>query len=215
MIRKAHTIKTGKRLLRHERGFTLVEMLVAIFIFSMVMLIAVGALLSMVDANRKAQTIKSAVNNLSFALDGMSRAIRVGTTFHCGTSGDATNASVLSSAANCGANGGTLISFESYGGNSSNPADQWVYCQGTGTTCNAAGTSILRSEDGGASYQSITSPEVIVQDLHFYVVGALTGAADRYQPKIVMVLHGFAGTNEKTKTELRLETTMTPRLLDE
>ena len=181
----------------------------------MVMLIAVGALLSMVDANRKAQTIKSAVNNLSFALDGMSRAIRVGTSFHCGTSGDATNAAVLSSAANCSASGGTLISFESFGGDSANTADQWVYCQGTGTTCDASGTAILRSEDGGASYQSITSPEVTVLDLHFYVVGALTGTADRFQPKIVMVLHGFAGTNEKTKTELRLETTMTPRLLDE
>ena len=195
-------------------GFTLIELLVSIFIFSMVMMIAVGSLLSMVDANRKAQTIKSAVNNLSFGLDGMSRAIRVGTNFRCSTSADAGSAALLSSAANC-AGGGTLLSFEAYSGDPANTNDQWVYCQGTGTTCSASGTAILRSQNGGATYQSITSPEVVVEDLHFYVAGSLAGSSDRLQPKIVMLLHGHAGSEAKTRTELRLETTMTPRLLDE
>lgn len=197
-----------------SRGFTLVELLVSVFIFSMVMLIAVGSLLSMIDANRKAQTIKSAVNNLSFALDGISRAVRVGTTFHCSTATDAGSAALLSTATNC-SGGGTLLSFEPYNGDTANTGDQWVYCRGTGTTCSDSGTSILRSQNGGASYASITSPEVTVDDLHFYVAGALAGAADRLQPKIVMVIHGYAGASTKTRTEIRLETTMTPRLLDE
>jgi prepilin-type N-terminal cleavage/methylation domain-containing protein len=197
-----------------SRGFTLVEMLVAVAIFSMVMLIAVGSLLSLIDSNHKAQTIKSAVNNLSFALDGVARASRVGNTFHCGTSADAGSAAVLSTAANC-ASGGTLIAFEPYGGSPGSTADQWVYCRGNGTACSDSGTSILRSKNGGASYESITSPEVVLEDLRFYVAGALSGSADRLQPKIVMVLRGYAGSSLKTRTQIRLQTTLTPRLLDE
>lgn len=201
-----------------SRGFTLVELLVSVFIFSMVMLIAVGSLLSMVDANKKAQTIKSAVNNLSFALDGMSRAIRVGTTFRCGVASQAGSSATLASAGDCvnSITGGSLIAFETYNGNRSSSGDQWVYCRGTGTACSDSGTSILRSQNGGASYHSITSSEVVVQDLRFYVVGSASKASgNRIQPKIVMVLHGYAGSNTKTRTELRLQTTMTPRLLDE
>lgn len=201
-----------------QKGFTLVELLVSVFIFSMVMLVAVGSLLSMVDANRKAQTIKSAVNNLSFALDGMSRAIRVGTTFRCGTAAQSGSSATLSSWGNCvnTVEGGSLIAFEAYGGNRSNSADQWVYCRGTGTTCSESGTAILRSQNGGANYQSITSSEVTVEDLRFYVVGvAPRSSGSMSQPRIVMVMHGYAGSNEKTKTEIRLQTTMTPRLLDE
>lgn len=201
-----------------QSGFTLVELLVSVFIFSMVMLIAVGSLLSMVDANRKAQTIKAAVNNLSFGLDGMSRAIRVGTNFHCGSASESGSAATLSTRGDCtnAVTGGTLISFEPFSGNPASTGDQWVYCRGTGTACSESGTSILRSQNGGASYLSLTSNEVIVQDLRFYVVGSASYASgNRIQPKIVMVMHGYAGSNEKTRTELRLETTMSPRLLDE
>lgn len=203
---------------QRESGFTLVELLVSVFIFSMVMLIAVGSLLSMVDANRKAQTIKSAVNNLSFGLDGMSRSIRVGTNFHCGGASEANSPAALASTGDCinGVAGGSLISFEPFNGNPASTADQWVYCKGTGTTCSESGTSILRSQNGGANYLSITSSEVVILDLRFYVVGSASLASgNRIQPKIVMVMHGYAGSNEKTRTELRLQTTMSPRLLDE
>ena len=181
------------------RGFTLVELLVSILIFSVVMLIAVGSLLSMIDANRKAQTIKAVVNNLSFALDGMGREIRTGSTFHCGSSG------ALASPLDCGGSGGTLIAFEPYGGDPSNANDQMVY--------RLSSNKIERSVDGGATYAAITAPEVTISDLRFFVIGS--SASDAVQPKIIMLLHGYAGTNEKTKTEIRFETSMTPRLLDE
>lgn len=197
-----------------SRGFTLIELLVAVFIFSVVMLVAVGSLLSLIASNRKAQTIKASVNNLSFALDGMVRSVRVGTTYHCGTSADAGSGAALATAANC-SSGGTLLAIEPFNGNTASTDDQWAYCRGNGTTCNDTGTSILRSQNGGTSYESITSSEVIIEDLKFYVVGALAGTADRTQPKVVMVLRGYAGSDEKTRTEVRLQTTMTPRLLDE
>ena len=60
-------------------GFTLVEMLVSISVFLVVMLVAASSLLSIIDGNNKAQSLKSAINNLNFALEDMEKNIRVGT----------------------------------------------------------------------------------------------------------------------------------------
>jgi len=68
------------------RGFTLIEFIVAVAIFVVVVLIAAGALLSIIEANRKTQSSKSVINNLNFALEGMSRSIRVGTDYSGGGS---------------------------------------------------------------------------------------------------------------------------------
>jgi type II secretory pathway pseudopilin PulG len=56
-------------------------MIVAIFIFSIVVTIASGAMLSMISANRKAQALKTVMNNVNLALDSMSRDIRFGTNY--------------------------------------------------------------------------------------------------------------------------------------
>lgn len=61
-----------------QKGFTLVEMIVSMAIFIVVALIAVGALLKVLDANRKSLNLKTAINNLNFALESMSREMRVG-----------------------------------------------------------------------------------------------------------------------------------------
>jgi len=66
-----------------QKGFTLVEMLVSVAIFAVVMTVALGSLLAMSESDRKAQTLKSVINNLNFSLDSMSRAIRTGTTYSC------------------------------------------------------------------------------------------------------------------------------------
>ena len=67
----------------HNKGFTLLEMIVSIAIFTVVALVAVGALLKVVDANKKAQSLKTSINNLNFALDSISREMRVGSNYQC------------------------------------------------------------------------------------------------------------------------------------
>ncbi len=71
-----------------ERGFTLIEMIVAVGLFAVVMLISVAALLSLSAANRKAQALQSVVNNLNISIDGMVRSIREGSDYKCGGSVD-------------------------------------------------------------------------------------------------------------------------------
>jgi len=64
-------------------GFTLIEMIVSMGIFTVVAVIAVGALLHIVNTNNQAQTLQTAMNNAGFALDAMSREIRVGSSYRC------------------------------------------------------------------------------------------------------------------------------------
>ena len=63
------------------RGFTLIEMIVSVGLFAIVMLVCVGALLSLVNANRKAQALQSVMNNLNIALDGIVRNAREGSDY--------------------------------------------------------------------------------------------------------------------------------------
>jgi prepilin-type N-terminal cleavage/methylation domain-containing protein len=61
--------------LKKEGGFTLVETLVAVGIFSVIMMVAAGSLLTIIDANAKAQAIKTSVNNVNFAVETVSNAL--------------------------------------------------------------------------------------------------------------------------------------------
>jgi len=124
-----------------ERGFTLVEMIVAVALFSVVMLVSVGTLLALVGANRKAQALQSVMSNLNIALDSMVRSIRMGSVYHCGGG----NYTVP---ADC-ANGGTTFAFKPFGVSSAP------------TVYRFNGTRIERSENGG-SFIGITAPEVSI-----------------------------------------------------
>jgi prepilin-type N-terminal cleavage/methylation domain-containing protein len=70
---------------QRNKGFTLVEIMVALTIFSVLMVSSVGVLLVMIDANAKAQAIYAASTNLSFALDSMTRDMRTGYHYYCVT----------------------------------------------------------------------------------------------------------------------------------
>lgn len=68
------------------KGFTLVELMVSLTVFSIVMTISTGTLLVMIDINAKAQAINSATSNLTFALDSMTRDLRTGRHYYCDVS---------------------------------------------------------------------------------------------------------------------------------
>ena len=61
------------------RGFTLVELIVAIGLFALIMTLSAGAYLLMIGVNRQVQSTATGIDNLSFALEDMTRSIRTGT----------------------------------------------------------------------------------------------------------------------------------------
>ena len=192
-----------------SRGFTLVEMIVAIALFAVVMLVAVGALLSLSGANRKAQALQSVMNNLDIALDGMVRNMRMGGEFHCGSGTFQGNGSD-----DCASQGGTEFSFKPYCDPATcNEANEstWVYqfVPGSG----GVPGYIERSEDGGSHWVQLTATEVSIDNVTFYVTGSEPG--DTVQPKVLIVVKGEAGTGSaQTETTFHIEATAVQRELD-
>ncbi|PIR86264.1 hypothetical protein COU13_01895 [Candidatus Kaiserbacteria bacterium CG10_big_fil_rev_8_21_14_0_10_43_70] len=186
-----------------KRGFSLIEMMVAVALFAIVMVISTGALLALIDATRKAQALQSVMNNLNIALDGMVRGIRMGNTYHCG------NLGTISDPRDC-QNGNTFFAFESFGGNTSTISDQLIY--NFTTDSNGIGR-VYKSVNGGSTWFAITAPEVEIEDLNFYVTGTTVG--DDSQPKVVITVRGTAGAEKaKTKTTFSIQATAAQRVLD-
>jgi type II secretory pathway pseudopilin PulG len=185
-------------------------MVVAVGLFAIVMTICVDVLLSLVNADRKAQALQSVMNNLNIALDGMVRNIREGTTFHCG-SGALTTTQDCSSTTDDPGNH-YLFAFEPYGKSASNtpPDPPTIYLY------NATDQRLYRSVDGNPSDAvAITAPEVSIDSLQFYVVGTAHGNGDTVQPKVVIVIKGTAGTaGTAERTTFHIQATAVQRQLD-
>lgn len=177
-------------------------MIVASALFAVVMLVSTTTLLSLVSANRKAQSLQSVMNNLNVALDGMVRAMRMGSEYNCG--GDAEP--------DCATLPDERFSFLTFEGK------RWIYWL---EVENGIGR-IYKSESVDADPDdnnriAITAPTIDIDSLQFYVVGTDQGEedAERIQPKVVIAIKGIAGADKiKTRTEFSMQATAVQRVLD-
>ena len=201
-----------------QQGFTLIEMIVSLGIFAVVAVIAAGALLKVMDANRKSINLKNATNNLNFALESMSREMRVGGNYYCdGTSG-ASSRSVSSgmlTPRSCEVtNGEWLIAFDSskVSGtriDGSNCHLKYAYRfngtslqKGKETSCDAG---ILSS-----SFSDVTSS--IVKFSSNILKVKTIDTASKEQPYIFLFFKGSTGLKEKDKVDFAIQTSISQRI---
>lgn len=59
-----------------NKGFTLIEMLVSLTLFSVVVVITIGSIFTIIDSNRKSQSLSLVMNDLNFAIESMTRDIK-------------------------------------------------------------------------------------------------------------------------------------------
>lgn len=72
----SHTHTTKK-----HAGFTLMEVMVSVSIFTIVVIVGIGSLLTINETYRKSQTDRKAVDSLTYNLEAMSRRIRTAQTW--------------------------------------------------------------------------------------------------------------------------------------
>lgn len=195
--------------MRTPKGFTLIEMLVSTAIFTIVMVIALGALLAMSESDRKAQTIKSVINNLNFSLDAISRTVRTGYDYHCGspTGGDCTSPP-----------GGSSFYFtDAEGEQVAYRFENTTTDGGASTVCGQSANigCLARSTDGGSNWAAVTAPEVTLTNLSFYVLGSGESGSDSIQPKLTILISGYVQVTGVSQTAFNLETSVTQRLYDQ
>ncbi|OHA17092.1 MAG: hypothetical protein A3G52_03900 [Candidatus Taylorbacteria bacterium RIFCSPLOWO2_12_FULL_43_20] len=197
--------KFKKRIHEYHAGFSIIEMIVSVTIFIVVMTVAAGAVLTIADANRKSQSAKIAIDNLGFALESMSRHIRVGTSYSCTENPDEIDTV-------CKYNNGSgtksdTFSFMFKDPNTDDPAYQISY------TINDNNDNALKTSVNLGDYESMTSPDIVITDGGFYVEGSKK--TDKIQPRVIFFVKGYAGgSNPKHKTEFNLQTSVTQRALD-
>ncbi len=183
-----------------EHGFTLIEIMTAVSIFAIVATISMGSILTVFDVNRKSESIKSVMDNLNLAIESMAREIRFGTYYSC----NPTLPTLLPpSKQNC-SSGAESMAFLS------NDQTQSIVYRKFGTT-------IEKSKDAGSTFVPVTAPEIVINDLKFFVLGALPSSSESgnpQQPKVLMKIKGTAGTKDGTKSEFTVQTLVSQRQLD-
>ncbi len=178
-----------------KRGFTLVELIIAIALFTLVAFISLGAILTIFDANRKAQSTKTVVDNLNLAIENMARVVRFGSNYYCGASSN------ISSVNDC-SSGDNSLSVTFKGG-------RIIY--------RLCGTEIKKSENGDTNCSdngmlAITSSDTKIEYLRFYVFN--TSTSDNAQPYVLAVIKGYVGSRPTTQTTFSIQTLMSQRKLD-
>lgn len=179
--------------IKNKKAFTLVEILVAVALFTLVASIALGSILTIFDANRKNRYSKTVVDNLNLSIENMARTVRFGNNYHCGSTGP------LSSPQDC-ANNYTGDSFLA------------VTFDGSVIAYRLNGTAIQRSENGGSTYTNITASDVTIEDLRFRVFDS--SPSDNEQPYIIVVIKGYVGSKPTLQSKFSITTLMSQRRLD-
>ncbi len=188
-------------------------MVVSLAIFTVVALVAVGALLKVMDANKKSQSLKTSLNNLNFALDSISREMRVGSTYYCVSGGPGAIPYTLVSSMNCDISSGpwTVAFNSSKTAPPENPTCNLIrayYFDGKGLY------QLQQSACGGdleAPFR-IISHNVNIEPAYGGLAAVRVRTGTNIQPFVQFHIKGFSGNKEKIRTYFDLQTSVSQRL---
>jgi len=171
---------------KSPRGFTLVELLVTLALFTTVIVLATGALYSAQAINTKLQQNQIILDGVSLAMEVMARDIRYGSGFYCAA---ATTSPITSNLRTSCGGGNTILVFKPSAPLSiSSPDNDRV--------------AYYRSSDGiiykqeypagvEGSLLQITTADVTVNALTFYLKGAEATPIDYDQPIVTISVSGI------------------------
>ncbi len=184
-----------------KRGFTLIELMVSTSIFMIVMLVAIGSLLVTSNAAKKSYSLNFTMDNLGFAVESMSRSLRMGTNYTCSSSSIILGSNLLPK--DC-PNGGTMIAFIPAEASSN---DRTAYKLESNTN----GTKTIqrcKTSANGISCEDMVSPTIHIDMLKFFVRGS--SPTDLIQPSVYMLLRGSVTIKEKI-TSFAIQTLISQR----
>lgn len=175
-----------------KTGFTLLEMLIALSIFSVVMILGAGALVMLQSAQSHAVNLQNVHDNIRFTLETMSREIRTSDSYCYGAS--------------C-VRGGRGVSACSWLGSG---CEVFSFRQSlTSETINyRLRQGRVERQINGGGYIPITDPDRTVTDLTFYTTGRM-GSPQR----VTILLEVEAGDSSRPggESRIRMQTSVTKR----
>ncbi len=191
--------------MHRQSGFTLIELMVSLMIFTIVVLAAIGSLYSVNTASRKVQSMRTVLDNITFAVESISRTVRTGKYVVCGGQANTSGNS------NCPFSdqrpSSVLLVYNTLGTEGLVEYSLGVNANGTGNIQKQVQEG-CPSACGWAQPVALTAPEVNVQNLSFYVDGA--DSSDGHQTSVALFVNGIASTLDDT-TPFALQTYVSER----
>ena len=211
----------------NSRAFTLVEIVVSLAIFSVVSVVALGALVKIVSANKKAQTLQSAISNLNYALESMSREMRTGNIYSCnpnlvnGIKGDNTGGGggAAVSSNGCDLGNSDTVAFKSTKTALTAPGGT-VRCQlAIAYKFDSVLTNVYTLKKAQQNYCNepiteadmvpVIDPSVIITNWRLMVTDV--SPTTPYQ-KALIYIDGYVGLKDREKTLFSVQTAVTSRV---
>ncbi len=187
-----------KKYKKENRGFTIIETMIAISIFLIVVTIGMGALLNANLLHKKSQDMRSILDNMSFIMEDMSRNLRTGSNYNC-------NNGFVPGATNDCSSGGVLAFTKALEGT-------WAYKV---EASDGVLYNISKSIDGGNSWVILNPPEVVINSISgFTVIGAEPPPGNTQQPFVTIRLVGQIKGQNNVITPFSLQTSVSQRLID-
>jgi prepilin-type N-terminal cleavage/methylation domain-containing protein len=212
----------------YRAGFTLIEMIVSLAIFSVVVTIAVGALLVLISGNQRLQGEQGVMTNIAFAMDSMTREMRTGFNYYCDSSPNNSGINVFNPTSDIDRIHVSLVNDCPEGRPSGVPGTYHgvsFFEGGDSITSGVGRNRILYYYDSSVGVktifrrvadgepQQIIASNLIVENANFFVTGSapLSSGANTVQPSITIFLQVKEAGEDKT---YEIETTVTQRILD-
>jgi prepilin-type N-terminal cleavage/methylation domain-containing protein len=191
----------------NNSGFTLIEVMISIGLFTVIMIIGITAILGVNNTYRKSRSMRSAIDNLSFTMEDMARNMRLGTRYRCLNSYDDALSSVVENPLDGNQCAG--IAFEPFSSPTPGDAgDQVIYY------IDSEQESIFKSLTGDLSDSfPMNSVDLKIDSARsvFSVFGSSVN--DSIQPSVLIRIAGTASSGQNS-TEFNLQTTVSQRVLD-
>ncbi|MBI3632674.1 MAG: type II secretion system protein [Candidatus Vogelbacteria bacterium] len=199
-----------------KNGFTLIEIIVSVAIFTVVMTVTMGALLTLNDSSRKAQALRTVIDNLNFSLEDMNRKVRTGDNYQCFVLPSDVIDTITQKITDCPGGGGQAVLLRTQEMFDDTHPLWIVYMFDVDAA--GKGSIYLRSgtEDGGQIHLvpgkfAITAPQVDVRRAEFRVVGA-ESHVPKTKPMIIVNIAGVVDlAKEKLRTDFSLQTAISQR----
>lgn len=172
---------------KYAKGFTLMEVMVSVTIFTIIVTIGMGALITIFKTLQKTRADRQAIDSISFVMDTMTRRIRTGHEYTTADAGDGIKFIDQD---------GVSVSF--YKG------------------LDSEGNSRIYMIDGAFGNQDeavdITPENFSVEGFIFDIIGT-TDPSDGIQPMVTINLKGVV-KNGQQESQLAVQTVVSQRLLD-
>lgn len=211
-------MKKGLKKIKTNQGFTLVEVMISIGLFTVIMIIGIGAILGVNVTNRKTQSMRAIIDNMSFVMEDMARSMRLGDFFVCVEDGAPDLNDVILGNQQLTNDGPDQLSFGPCKGIAFEPYWDSYPTVGTNQVAYYIDSEAIWKKEPDMQFDDmlsnpITPPEIIIDpDRSGFIVEG-SDINDLRQPKITIVLVGTI-TLSGVSTNFNMQTTVSQRLLD-